>query len=215
VLTLSHFTTDDRKVWLELDWPLPNVLASMNAEQVVVEARFDSRQHGHMACCRGTLIDIHAMWQQGFESNAYVPNHETRIDALEHLQFKTGWIFLGVQAMKKAPFRTTNGWIQTWFEFITQTGASGPTRIPKPGERIRMTERIRIHIRDYASSGELHRLEGPMAHGRSSSHQDETRLWLPPDAVVQIADVDVSHNAVWGNFVWVRITPVPQKSPAR
>lgn len=196
--------------WLEVGWPLPSTLASMNGNQVVVEAKFDAGLHGHMGCCPGTLTDIRAIWRPGIESEAYTPNYETRFDALEQLEFKTGWIFLGTRANRDAPFRTTNGWIQTWFELLgSNTEPARPLRIPKRGDRIRLTDRDRIIIPDYAVNGEQHRLEAPTANGRSLSQNDETRFWLPPQAVVQVVDVHVRSGGL--SSVWARVMPLPQK----
>jgi hypothetical protein len=190
----------DEAIWLDVGWPVRE-LDAMSGAEIIVEARFDAHSQGHMGCCRGTLTDIRAMWRPGDESGAFVPNFETRLDALEQLQFKTGWIAVGTRAKRGS------GWIQTWFEFAAQPRARVPQRIPKAGDRIRLTERARIHIRDYATNAERNRLESPMANGRSRSPDDETRLWLASEAVVRVADVQVAGDRL--ALVWARVVPDP------
>jgi hypothetical protein len=201
----------DEAIWLHVGWPV-NSLHAMSGTEVIVEARFDAQSHGHMGCCPGTLTDIRAMWRLGHESDAYVPNYETRLDALEQLQFKTGWIVLGTRARNGSGMQTWNGWVQTVFEFAAQPG--NPRRILRSGDRIRLTERARIHMRDYATNAERHRLEPPMANGRSRSPDDETRLWLASGAVVRVADVQVA----WaGSFAtaWARVVPLTEGEVVR
>ncbi len=65
-------------LWLEVGWPLSEKLTAMNGEVVVVEARLDADMHGHMGVSRATLRDIRAIWRPGYESEAYILNHETR-----------------------------------------------------------------------------------------------------------------------------------------
>jgi len=196
----------DQSVWLDVGWPVTSDLEAMTGTEVIVEARFDARAHGHMSCCPGTLTDIRAMWRPGHESGAHVPHYETRVDALEQLKFKTGWIVLGIRARNGSAVQTSNGWMQTSFEFAVQPGARGQQRVPRSGDRIRLTERERIHILDYAISAEQRRLQSPMANGRSRSQHDETRLWLAPGAVVQVADIQVAWAGSLG-AVWARVIP--------
>ena len=199
----------DQAVWLDIGWPVSDDLKAMAGTEVVLEGRFDLYSHGHMGCCRGTLTDVRAIWRPGFESSAYVPNYETRPDALEQLRFKTGWIPLGTRAKNGSGIETNNGWIQIWFEFVAPPGR-GRQRIPKSGDRIRLTDRQRIHILDYATSGEQHRLESPMANGRIRTQRDETRLWLASGAVLQIADIQVAWAGPMA-IVWARVVPLIRK----
>ena len=199
----------DEAIWIDVGWPVSD-LKAMSGTEVIVEARFDAHSHGHMGCCRGTLTDIRAMWRPGHESGAFVPNYETRVDALEQLRFKTGWIPLGTRARNGSGIQTWNGWIQNWFEFAAQPGGRVPQRIPRSGDRIRLTERLRIHIGDYAINGERNRLQSPQANRRSLSQGDETRLWLAPEAVVQVADVDVAWAGRLAE-VWARVVPLTEK----
>jgi hypothetical protein len=82
----------------------------------------------------------------------------------------------------------------------------GTLAVPTPGERIRLTDRQRIHTLDYASSGEQHRLVSPLANGRSLSHGDETMLWLVSGAVVEVAEVQVVWTPATG-IVVARVVP--------
>ncbi len=200
----------DQAVWLDVGWPVSDDLKAMTGTDVIVEARFDANSHGHMGCCRGTLTDIRAIWRPGFDSSAHVSNYETRVDALEQLKFKTGWIMLGTRGKRGYGVQMINGWIQTWFEFIVQPGARSPKRIPKSGDRIRLTGRQRIHILDYAVSDERRRLESPMADGRNRQQRDETRLWLASGSAVQVADVRVAWAGPMA-VVWARVVPLTQK----
>jgi hypothetical protein len=139
-------------------------------------------------------------------------NHETRADALEQLEFRTGWITLGTRIRNgyRHGNQVNSGWIQTWFEFLAPPRASGEKRIPKTGDRIRLTDRLRVDITDYAITGERRRLTSPMADGRSHAQRDETRFWLASGAAVQLADVQV----LWSGdlaTVWARVIPVPRK----
>jgi len=183
-------------VWLEVGWPIPPELLPMNGKVVEVEARFDADSNGHMGLFRGALVDIRAIWIPGREADGWVPNHETRMDALEQLDHRTGWIPLGTLREKS--------WIQTWFDPVKARTGESQFLLPKPGDRIRLSQRMRIHLLDYRTAGEQHRLEDPGARPRSQS--DETRLWLPAGALVEVADVRAHYVGSIG-VVWARVVP--------
>jgi hypothetical protein len=194
----------DDAVWLEVGWPVSDAVAALNGNEVVVEARFDASSKGHMGCCRGSLTDIRAIWRPGLESAAFLPRYETRADALDQLEFKTGWVLLGLvtddDTWQELPsFQIRPEW--------SVTAAIPGNGLPRPGDQIRLNERCRIHLLDYATVGEQHRLESPMARG-ARSQSDETRFWLPAGTFVRVEDVDV-HRAGSSRIVFVRVAPVP------
>jgi hypothetical protein len=198
---------DSRWIWLDVGWPLDARLMAMNREEVTVDARFVANLNGVLGGV-GTLIDIRAIWLPGRESQAFVLNHETRIDALEQLSFRTGWIMLGIHIRNghRSGNVRDNGWIQTWFSFSSPPTRPDDNREPKNGDHIEITERSRIYLLDYANKGEERRLEQPIALSESNS----TRLWLAPGARVELADV----RADWADdlaAVNARVVPVASK----
>jgi hypothetical protein len=99
--------------------------------------------------------------------------------------------------------------LQTWFEFGNPVQGwerpDGTDRWLRPGETIRFSNRARLHIVNYGTTGEARRLESPVAAG-PRDRSDETRFWLAPGAVVQVADVhEVKFSG--GGMVWVRLVP--------
>ncbi len=108
------------------------------------------------------------------------------------MRFGTGWIFLGVRIRNGYRWgnQKDDGWTQTSFNFVAPPNVPGDSRLPRKGDLVRLTDRSRIHIADYAMSGEEHRLVSPLAKGRLSRN-DETRLWLAAGATVQLADVQI------------------------
>ena len=188
----------DQAVWLDVGWPVSKTLNRMNRVSVIVEAKFDADRLGYVGCCRGTLTDIHSVSQPGFETEACVLNYETRLDALEQLESHTGWIDLGI--------RHGNAWTEATFTFAAGSSGTSDKRLPKPGDVIRVVDRQRIYIFDHATSGERYRLRFPLANGRHRAQRDETRLWLAPGAVVQVADVQTARVAS-ATIVWARVVP--------
>jgi hypothetical protein len=194
----------DGAVWLDVGRPVSDSVAAFNGQEVIVEGRFDASGKGHMGCCQGTLTDIRAIWQPGLESSAFVPHYETRADALDQLEFKTGWVFLGELA-------DDNRWLSLpSFQLVPDSSDTRTTslRPPHPGDRIRLTERLRIHIIDYATAGEQHRLESPMSRGPRDP-SDETRLWLPAGAFVQVEELDMPRAGELRSIL-ARVAPIAQ-----
>lgn len=192
-------------VWIEVGWPVAEALKPMAGTEVLVEARFDAKARGHMGCCRGTLTDIRAIWRPDLNGDGYLPNFETREDALEQLQFKTGWLFLAVLHGDKY-------WgARPAFLAISPSGAAvDPVRLPSPGETIELAGRSRIYILDYATSGEARRMESPLTRGRREQ-SSETRLFLPQGAKVRVAEIFESRPTGELRSAWARVVPAQDR----
>jgi hypothetical protein len=182
----------ERAVWLHLGWPLPSAVAALDASVVVVEARFDANERGHAGMFQGMLTDVRAVWRPEREAEAYAPRYETRIDALEQLEHKTGWVWLGVVDEEGR---------------VDAGDGSTATLVPARGDRLRVPRRMRIHIADYATTGEARRAELP-----STGSGDATRLWIAPGTLAIVDDVRVAASPP--NEVWARLSPV-SRTPGR
>ena len=53
----------DKAIWLNVGWPPSRVIKVRSGQHVVVEARFDATDHGHMGCCKGALDSIERIVQ--------------------------------------------------------------------------------------------------------------------------------------------------------
>lgn len=179
-------------VWLHLGWPLPASVKALDANPIIVDARFDADERGHAGMFQGMLTDIRAIWRPGHEAEAYTPNYQTRSDALEQLEFKTAWVQLG--------FIDYSGQLKT------ADGSTVPVSVPRAGDRLRLSRRMRLHIVDYAKSGEARRMEAPIVQPA----EDETRLWIAPGTLVQVDEVRVAPEPA--QFVWARLSPIARAS---
>lgn len=179
-------------VSLHLGWPLPPDLRAMDGKTIVVEGRFDADERGHEGMYAGALADVRALWQIGDEHEPLRLNYETRSDALEQLEFRTAWAVVG--------FLDPDGELQLG------DGSTVATSIPRAGDRLRPTRRLRLQIKDYGVTGEALRLEVPT----DQNDQDLTRLWLAAGTLVQVEEVRVGTEPA--RFVWVRLSPVPVSS---
>jgi hypothetical protein len=195
----------DQAFWLDVGWPVSDTLAAFNGHEVLVETRFDANRTGHMGCCRGTLTDIRAIWRPGFETAAVILRHETRADALDQLEFKTGWVYLG-------HLEGTGHWygVPSFQLYLAANPSARPSSqaLPERGDYIRLTERSRIHILDYATAGEQRRLE-PLFFRGLPAQADETRLWLPAGVVVRVEDVNVRPPVGERRVVSARVADSP------
>lgn len=175
-------------VSLHLDWPLPASVQGLEATLVIVEARFDADERGHEGMFPGTLTDVRAIWQPNHEATAFVPNHQTRADALEQLEYNTAWVQLG--------FIDYSGQLKTG------DGSTVPVSLPRAGDRLRVSRRMRLHIVDYPKSGEARRMEAPIVRPA----EDETRLWIAAGTLVQVDEVRVAPEPA--QFAWARLSPI-------
>jgi hypothetical protein len=158
-------------VWLSLGWPLPAAALRLSGLPVIVEARFDASGRGHMGLFAGGLRDVRAIWRRGDEDHAYVTNYETRSDALEQLQFKTGWVLLA--------WRTAG-------RLEAADGSSAAVCLPSVGDRIRLSSPRRIYIAGASSTGEARRMEAPQ---RDLAPEDETRFWIAAGTLVRVEEI--------------------------
>jgi hypothetical protein len=174
-----------RSVWLSVGWPLPASVLAFNGTTVIVEARFNANEHGHMGLYPGTLGDIRAMWQPGRESAAYVLNRETRPDALEQLEFKTGWVLLGILDEDGR---------------VDAADGSSPGHLPDVGARMRLCRNSALYIVAYARDGEARRMEAPT----DATLDSRTRLAVAAGTLVHVDEIHVSEET---EKVWARISP--------
>ena len=173
-----------RALWLQLGWPISPSLSLLNASRVVVEARFDATERGHAGLFRGALVDIRAMWQPGREADAFEPRYETRVDALDQLEHKTGWVWLGI--------------FEEGGRVYAGDGTTA-TPIPSRGDRIRTSRRMRIYLLDFGTTGEARRAEPP-----TTANEDATRFWIAPGARAVVEQVHIS--ATPAREVWARLS---------
>jgi hypothetical protein len=192
-------------VWIDVEGPRAVPVDKLNGTRVTIEGRFDAEDHGYLHGFGGEITDIRAIWQLGNDAPVVVMNYETSVHALERLRFRTGWIAVGT--FRTPIFGGPKGWGQTWFEPIGAQGAAVRRSLPNPGDVIRLTVRSRIDIPGYATAGEEHRLESPMANERHRTSADDTEFSLPPGAIVRVADVQVAWLGDMG-IVWVRAVPL-------
>jgi hypothetical protein len=130
-------------------------------------------------------------------------------EAFSVLQYRTGWVFLGlvsVETGRLAPDADGN----TYYFTIVGREPGGPeSGLPKIGDRIRATSTWRMVILDFGKSGEKNRLASPTTR-KQLSPSDKTNLAVREGTVVEVRDVQLSKT--YGGpakMLWARVSPCP------
>ena len=149
-----------------------------------------------------TLPGVVSVWAQ-------VPNRSPH--ALESLDYRTGWILLGILTIDQkrwgAGLDPAAPYLTGCFEIVGKQIDRRKPYLPRPGDRIRLTTRVRITLLDYASAGERNRLESPARH--SLTDHDDTHLRLESGAIVTVRRVDISPPYGQLRNAWARVSPPP------
>ena len=129
-------------------------------------------------------------------------------EAFSVLQYRTGWVLLGLVSVETGTLDVDFEGKPHDFEVVGRDPSLPGGTIPRIGDRIRAISTWRLVILDYGTSGEKHRLVSPTTR-KKLSPSDKTNLAVWEGTVVEVRDVQLSEAKGSSRILWVRVTPPP------
>jgi hypothetical protein len=137
------------------------------------------------------------------------------VGSLAILTSKTGWIHLGYITADRQEWAIGSdphaGFTTGTYEIVGSSWDRRAPRLPRVGERIRLTVNARVMILDYLITGEKRLMDPPIVN-RPLRDSDSPGIRLPAGTVLEVRSVKVSKalGDLYGGIrsVWARIVAV-------